>query len=172
MRTASPSPPLLAVLLAGCTPAGTFTIPAEGIELELPGGAGLAIPAGAVNEDVEITATLITDLAGSGYSAAPGYTSRVPFALALEPHGLQFNQPATLTLPDLDGGAWPVVLRSDDEADTTWESAGVVESGDGAVSLSIGGFSGYALSYVADVACPCFDASDTPARCRAGGRLR
>jgi len=163
--------PVFFLTLTACTPAGTFTIPADGVDLELPGGAGLTVPAGAVDDDVEITATLITDLAEAGYAAAPDFTSSVPFAIALEPHGLQFNEPATLTLPNPGAEAWPVVLRTDDEGDTSWASAGGVEPDGSTVSLSIAGFSGYALTFIANGACPCYDAGDVAAFFEAGDQL-
>jgi hypothetical protein len=60
------------------------TIAVEGIEL--------AIPAGAVPEGTEITATPLRSLQGSPFSAAP-------VGLKLEPSGLVLLRPATLTLP-------------------------------------------------------------------------
>jgi len=157
-----------ALLATGCTPAGTFTISPDGADIELPGGASLSIPAGAVDEDVQITATLITDLAGSDYATAPDFTGGLPFAIALEPHGLQFNVPATLRLPYDGTTEWPVLMRTDDESDTAWESAGRVETGDGVASIAVDGFSGYALTFVEDGACPCYDAASITQYFRVG----
>ena len=55
-------------------------------------GMQLAIPAGAVPEGTEITATPLRSLQGSPFAAAP-------VGLKLEPSGLVLLQPATLTLP-------------------------------------------------------------------------
>src|SRR5688500_16459435 len=60
------------------------TIAVEGMEL--------AIPAGAVPEGTEITATPLRSLQGSPFAAAP-------VGVKLEPSGLVLLQPATLTLP-------------------------------------------------------------------------
>ncbi len=135
-----------------------LVVGAEGGEIELGEGATLEIPAGALAEDVEITATVITDL--EGWAEAPSFTDGVRFAVSLEPHGLSFAEPATLRLPH---GGWDdrlAVMRTDDPTDSTWEVvAGMEEQGDDA-SVLIDGFSGYALVTVKDGSCPCFDASD------------
>ena len=59
-------------------------------------GMELAIPAGAVPEGTEITATPLRSLQGSPFAAAP-------VGLKLEPSGLVLLQPATLTLPKPEG---------------------------------------------------------------------
>ena len=66
------------------------TIAVEGMEL--------AIPAGAVPEGTEITATPLRSLQGSPFAAAP-------VGLKLEPSGIVLLQPATLTLPKPSGRA-------------------------------------------------------------------
>jgi len=157
-------------LLLGCTPAGTFTVSSDGADIELPGGASLSIPPGAVDEDVQITATLITDLVGNDYASAPDYADEVPFAIALEPHGLQFNEPATLSLPFLSGSG-PVILRTDDGSDSTWEAAGRVTTDGDVAQIAIAGFSGYALTFVPDGTCECFDQGTVAAFFAAGQGL-
>jgi hypothetical protein len=126
-----------------------MTVGPDGGQIDLGGGATLDIPAGALTEDVEITATVITDL--EGWADAPTFTDGVRFALSLEPHGLTFAEPATLTLPH---GGWDdrlaVMRTDDDDDDTSWEVVpGMAEAGADAV-VQISGFSGYALVTVAD----------------------
>ena len=148
---------LLALFACNATTTSA-TVGSDGAELELPGGGTLTIPAGALSEDVDIEATLITDL--SGWADFPSALEAPRYAVALTPHGLQFDEPVTLGLPH---GGWDVrlaVLRADDESDTDWSATGpVVEAGDLA-TIELAGFSGYALSTVPDGACPCFDATD------------
>ena len=60
------------------------------------GGASLSIPPGAVPPGTTITATPLTALHGSPFSAAP-------VGVKLEPSGLVLLQPATLTLPRPSG---------------------------------------------------------------------
>jgi hypothetical protein len=59
-------------------------------------GMSLAIPAGAVADGTEITATPLRSLRGSPFAATP-------VGLKLEPSGLVLLQPATLTLPRPSG---------------------------------------------------------------------
>jgi len=149
-----------AVLLAGCSPAGTFTIPTGGTTLELPGGASLSVPAGAVDEDVEVTATLLTDLADAGYAPEPDFVGTLRLSLALEPHGLQFNEPVVLGMPHGGLADGLSILRADDEDDERWESAGLLEIDGDLARLRIDSFSGYTLTEVRDGACPCYDPAD------------
>ena len=139
----------------------TATVGAEGTTLELPGGARLVIPAGALSEDTEVTASIVTNLQGAGWRGLPEFALDDPqFAIALEPHGLTFAQPATLTLPLVDGIENLIVLRASTPEDADWTGVGPVTAGATSVSLPIAGFSGYALGGVENGACPCWDAGD------------
>lgn len=149
------------LLLLACTSASiTGTLPAAGGTLELPGGASLELPEGALSEDVEVTATLITDIEGSGYQGLPEWGSDVSFAIALEPHGLTFAKPATLRVPH---GGWSdklVAMHTDDSYSRDWQGVGpLTEDGEFAV-LEIEHFSLYAYTPIPDGSCPCFDADD------------
>ena len=155
----------LPLLLSGCSGLSiTKTVGPEGLIIELPGGAGLDIPAGALDADVEIGAELITDLAASGWQGLPAFTvGDAQFAIGLTPHGLQFASPVTLTMPALDVLDGLVAVRAEDEFDPDWRGVGPLTRDGDLISLQIDGFSGYGLTVIPDGACPCFDASDVVA---------
>jgi IPT/TIG domain-containing protein len=77
--------------VADVTAAVTAAVGGEGGTIAV-GGMELAIPAGAVPEGTEITATPLRSLQGSPFAATP-------VGLKLEPSGLVLLRPATLTLP-------------------------------------------------------------------------
>lgn len=144
--------------LVACNGA-TFTVGTDGATLDLPSGAALDIPPGALSEDVEITATLL-DVDADGWTPIPAFGGTPRVALALEPHGLQFDAPVTLSFPHGGAADGLAVLRTDDESDPDWASAGVVSQDASTASVQITGFSGYALVEVRDGSCPCFDPAD------------
>jgi hypothetical protein len=80
------------------------------------GGAKVEIPAGALATGTDIGVAAV-DL--SALAALPAVISAAGSAIAFTPHGTTFQTPVTLTLPH--DGSGDVVLRLDDEADTTWE---------------------------------------------------
>jgi len=149
------------VLLAGCGDPLilTQTVGPDGALIELPGGGSLDIPAGALDADTDLGIEIVTDLAEGGFQPLPGYLSNAPdVAVALTPHGTTFNVPATLSLPAPAAIADLVIMRAADEDDADWTSVGPVTFADGLATLSIDGFSSYAL--VAAGSCPCFDGDD------------
>ena len=151
---------LFAILATfACTsPPVSITVTPEGGEHILPGGAGLVVPPGAVAEDTEVTARLVTDLAGW---RPLGTTFDAPrFSVSLEPHGLQFLQPVELRLPH---GGWTselVALRAEGPGDPTWEPAEAVSQEGDLAKVRINGFSAYAIAAVNDGGCPCFTGND------------
>jgi len=96
---------LVVVLAGGCgdsdantTDAGTpdsvtVIVGAEGGTVDLPSGAGVEIPPGALGEATTITVSE----ADSGFVALPAVASGKVFSF--EPHGLEFLAPVTVTIP-------------------------------------------------------------------------
>jgi len=146
--------------LLACNTTTRATIGTDGGDLELPGGGTLSIPPGALSEDVDIEATLITDLDDSGWESLPGFATNTRVAYALTPHGLTFDEPASLSLPHDGWEDGLVVLRADDEWDTEWQAVPGVSQDGGMAVVELTGFSAYTLTVVEDGACPCFDATD------------
>lgn len=151
----------LALAATGCTELQTsFIVGPEGANFDLPGGASLEIPQGALAEETTIEVSLIAgggaaDLVESGWRVSPGYVEDVQFGVGLEPTGLRFAAPATLRLPwtgpeDDDG----VALFRADHQYGRWSPVGEVEQADGFVTASIDGFSGYTVARLKANACP------------------
>jgi len=117
----------LLLVLAGCSeshshpnPGDTATnvIGAEGGTVQLPRGARVAIPAGALAEPTSITITVLNADAVQGI---PGNLEAVGATYAFLPHGTTFSQPVTIELPFAGSDAGLRAQRLDDEQDTTWE---------------------------------------------------
>ena len=139
------------------------TIGAAGGNLELPGGLGLSIPAGALSGDVGIGADIVSDLASAGLEALPDYLDGTPaISVSLTPHGTTFDKPVTLTLPlPAELAADPgnlVAMRLASPDATEWEPVGPIRFADGKATLEITGFSVYTL--VQAGTCPCWNGSN------------
>lgn len=96
-------------------------------------GMTLTIPADAVPEGTQITATPLRGLSGSPFAAAP-------VGLKLEPSGLVLLKPATLTLPRPAGAGIPVGFGFDGEGEGFHLVPHVADAD--AVSLKVWHFSG------------------------------
>lgn len=99
----------------------TGVIGPEGGELRLPDGAGVVIPAGALDDRVEI---MVERLAGPEAQALadllPSGVSLVSDLYAFTPHGLGFLAPVEITIP-YDSASNALAMQSlDDEDDTSW----------------------------------------------------
>ncbi|MCP4868163.1 MAG: hypothetical protein GY898_05545 [Proteobacteria bacterium] len=142
----SPLPLLLAVAglaLTGCDVSPTFTVGPDGGTIEV-GGVGLEIPAGALDEEVEIGVEVLVDLEDAGYAAIPSFVDGVPeISIALTPHGTTFNEPVTLTLPFAGEPDNLAVLRAASPDAPEWDAVGPIAVADGLATLSIDGFSVY-----------------------------
>ncbi len=99
------------------------------------------IPGGALEEDVEITVEDVNEeevvdaqLPEGEYSSASNYYS-------FEPHGQEFSEPVTISLPYTGESNGLIFIKLDNEEDTTWEA---IEGGsfvDGIASVSVNSFS-------------------------------
>ncbi|TNF29397.1 MAG: hypothetical protein EP329_15865 [Deltaproteobacteria bacterium] len=171
MRLA-PALPLFALLVLSPACSGdtvadlvsaTKTIGATGGSIELPGGVGLSIPAGALSGDVQVGAEVVSDLAGAGLEALPDYLAGTPaVSVALTPHGTTFDAPVTLALPlpaelAADPGNLVAMRLASPEA-TEWEPVGPIRFVDGKATLEITHFSVYTV--VQAGTCPCWNGSN------------
>lgn len=121
--------------------------PAGGTVRLADGAVTLAVPAGALSADVEITASPIAE-PERPEQVAPGSAFR------LAPDGLTFAQPARLTIR-YDPGALPEGSAEEGLGlgtfvDGAWQAAegGSVDVGGNTVSAEIGGFSDWSATYV------------------------
>lgn len=137
------------------------TIGASGGNLSLPGGIEIAVPAGALSSDVNLTAELIADLGAAGLASAPSFLSDDAVAsIALTPHGTQFATPITLTVPFTGSADELVLMRLDDDDDTDWEAVGPISFTGNTATAQLSRFSTYSLAQMNSGACPCFNGQD------------
>jgi len=107
------------------------------------------IPADALTEDVAVAVTRLdaTRIAALPAAAAPGIDGDVQLSsevFAFTPHGTVFNKAVDMEITHTGSGN--IVLRLDDEQDTTWEVVpGVIFEG-GKARFSVTGFSVYAVA--------------------------
>jgi hypothetical protein len=142
------------------TPVESVEIGPDGGSIELDDGTMLEIPAGALSEDVAITATVVEDLEADGYPAAPDFEDSPRYSIVLAPHGLTFDEPVTLRLPHGGTSDGLALFKVDDDSDDTWELVTGLTQDDTYASVEIASFSGYTLVHVPDGSCPCFDPAD------------
>ncbi|MBL0195651.1 MAG: hypothetical protein IPQ09_15755 [Myxococcales bacterium] len=114
----SPTPPV--VTANPVVPGGSVSkeVSAAGGQVALPSGETLDIPAGAVTGSVKVE---VTQIDPAKVQAKPAQIEFVSAPVAFTPHGLTFAVPITITLPFTSTRTDLVVLRLDDEKDTTWE---------------------------------------------------
>lgn len=127
-------------------------------------GASVTIPAGALESDVEIGVETYASAADAGVTAAPDFAEGVGAVVVLTPHGTEFETPVTVTLT-FDAGVITdpdelVLLRLDDEADTTWEEVGPFTVSGNTVTFETSTFSVVSAAQVAAGACPCWNGKD------------
>lgn len=110
----------------------------------------LQIPSGALTEDTTITITPLDAAARAQlpalmiHDAFDGQADLTLATYAFTPHGTSFFEPVTIELRY--GGAADMVLRLDDENDTTWELVSNVTFADGVASFEVYGFSIYVVT--------------------------
>ncbi|MCH2109653.1 MAG: hypothetical protein MK135_10000, partial [Polyangiaceae bacterium] len=110
--------------------------------------AGLEIPAGALPADIEVTVSDVTDEELSELPETSGGEESIAVPVKFEPHGLQFDVPVTITLnfePPAGATAQLVVMKLDDEQDTTWEVVPGATFQDGVASFETTSFSFYGV---------------------------
>jgi hypothetical protein len=104
----------------------------------------LTVPPGALSETKELRLEKLD--ASVPLPAAPVLTPIEGQAIRLTPHGTTFAGPVRLAFPEpAEGVEDYIVLRLDDESDTTWEEL-PLQRGFGEVYAETTGFSIYALS--------------------------
>jgi hypothetical protein len=128
---------------------GANVIGASGGTIKV-GGVAASIPSAALSSDIEISVNAYDSVAASGSAASvPEFSESVESVVVLKPHGTTFEKPVTITLPfdtsAVADTAELVVMRLDDEEDTTWEPAGPLVLGAGEVSFQVETFSVYTL---------------------------
>jgi hypothetical protein len=110
----------LLTLACGSPSTSTQTIDSSGGTVELPGGtARVVIPLDALGAAREIG---VAEVPSADIASLPGESAAVSSFVALTPHGITFERPVTITLRYTSDATSLVVMRLDDEADTTWES--------------------------------------------------
>ena len=133
----------------------TFIINQQGGEWLLPGGVGLVVPPGAVDEPTEVTARLLVELSDDGWPALPKWVAAVPeVAISFEPHGLTFREPVILTLPVLNPGSPLTVVRAGRPEASTWQPMLRTALHDDLLVVQIDGFSAYASTRANSDSCP------------------
>ena len=146
------------------------TIDTSGGVVATAGGA-VDIPAGALAEGVEVS---VSEVVPTQIQARlPRVLRPVGPALAFTPHGQTFQMPVTLTL--FHGGVDPfnlVVVRLDDENDTSWERVEEAAFGFGAAYVTSTHFSIYGVlecdafedpsGYCGDLVSGALDLGDVP----------
>jgi len=100
------------------TPSVTKEVSSTGGQVALPGGQTLDIPAGALDTPTKIE---IAEADPAKIQPKPAQIDFVTKPVVFTPHGLKFKVPITVTLPYTSDRTDLVVLRLDDEKDTTWE---------------------------------------------------
>lgn len=123
----------------------TGLIGPEGGVVSAEQGITVTIPAGALDSETTIAATVVE---AGGLPARPsGTTAAGPF-VALTPHGTQFAMPVQVTLPYTSSRSSLTVLRIDDENDTTWEVLTGASFDDGTATVALSHFSILAVAAI------------------------
>lgn len=123
----------------------TESIGSEGGDVT-SGGIAVEIPPGALAEDTDVSINEVDDPP----SAPTGFALVGP-AVAFTPHGTEFQEPVTLTVPYTSTDTTLVMLRLDDEEDTSWEMVTGATFDDGEASVEVESFSVYAVAKAAAV---------------------
>lgn len=99
----------------------TKVVGPAGGELVLPDGAGVTIPEGALDEEIEITVARLSDSeAGALAELLPNGLTLVSDLYAFTPHGQEFLLPVEIRVP-YDSSSDALAMQSlDDETDTSW----------------------------------------------------
>ncbi len=143
---------LCAALATGCGGetepgggSGATVIAKDGAEVSVP--AGIA-PAGVTIAVAKSTATT---------AAVPAWVGQTGDVYAFTPHGTTFSAPVTLKLPYT--GAGDVVLRLDDENDTTWEIVEGATFANGVATVQVSKFSLYLVASHCQKVCDAAEAA-------------
>lgn len=117
------------------------TVGPAGGEVVLQGKASVAIPAQALDADVEIS---ISEIDATTIREVPSILRRVGKPFAFEPHGHTFAFPATIELNYTGSSAGLMVARLDDATDRVW-SLVPARFREGVAIVVVDGFSIYSL---------------------------
>jgi hypothetical protein len=137
------------------------TVDENGGTLTLPNGTSVEVPANGLSMASPVDLTWVDDVDARGWPAPPaGALAEVGEAVVLTPHGTTFDAPVTVNVATTLTGDEVVLLRLDDEDDTTWEAAGPVSVSGGFATFQVDHFSVYLLGRVAAGTCPCWNGAD------------
>lgn len=153
---------------------GTSTVVGGGGGVVAKDGASLTIPAGALASDVPVAVGRLDAAAVAALppATAPGIKGTAVLSgdvFAFTPHGTTFAAPVTVELAH--AGAGNMVLRLDDERDTTWEVVPGTTFAGGVVRFQVTRFSIYGVATGESdggPGAPCastFDCATTTAEC-------
>lgn len=105
-------------------------------------GATVTVPPGALAGDVVITVGQVS--LGDLVAPLPDATTLSGQPFAFQPHGTTFSLPVSIVLPYT--GSANVILRLDDETDTTWETVSGATFNAGLATFQTSAFSLYAAA--------------------------
>lgn len=123
------------------------TIDEEGGTIETA-SADLDFPAGALGQGVEVTIASLDPAATAELPVTSGEIELAAAPVAFLPHGLTFDEPVAVSLTydaNVAGSVDLVVMKLDDEEDTTWEVVQGATFEGGRAHFSITSFSVYAV---------------------------
>lgn len=105
-------------------------------------GVEVRIPAGALSDETTLTLTVVDEV--DALPALDDGLERDSRIVILQPHGTQFAQPVTITIPH--DGRGRRVFRLADEADADWEPVADVSTSDVAATFQTQTFSYYVVT--------------------------
>lgn len=126
-------------------------VSSSGGQVALPGGQTVDVPAGALDSSTTIT---VAEADPAALQPEPDQIDLVAKPVVFTPHGLTFKVPVTLTIPYVSASKDLVVLRLDDERDTTWEVVPATFEG-GKARIQTTRFSVYGVAQRLDSSATC-----------------
>ena len=129
-----------------CTYEGSGTIGDEGGTVE-DGDGSVDIPPGALDEDVEVG---VEETDENDIPEAPEEMELNGTVFAFTPHGQEFAEPVTITIPYDDDAESLTILTLENDEDTDWEALEGGTFEDGLATFEVDHFSFYGVGYEVD----------------------